>query len=163
MKRSRFFIPSNVYCKNFNNQIHLSGNKGNIFLYFSSKLKQKSNVVCFESKLTSYDEALFKQAALGVSTKYSIEIILKGIGFTVEKNNNKLVFNLNYSHPVVVAVPQIISIEIKKKTIRLSSSHLDVLKNFARKIRKNRFPNPYKEGGIFYKNEQFIGKEGKKN
>ena len=162
MSNCRFLIPHNVNCVLLNNKIFLSGPKGHVPLNFLFDFKQQSNIVCFRPQLNTYESAYFKQAALGASLKYNTEITLKGIGFNVTKENNHLTLRLNYSHLVVIFIPEVISVEIRKKTIRISSSHFDLLKNFARKIRKYRFPSPYKESGIFYKNEHFIRKEGKK-
>jgi large subunit ribosomal protein L6 len=99
---------------------------------------------------------------IGVSEQFQITLILEGVGYRAALQNNELVLNLGYSHPVKLEIPETISIEVvQNTTINLKSCDKELLGLFASNIRAWRQPEPYKGKGILYKNEQIIRKAGK--
>jgi large subunit ribosomal protein L6 len=99
---------------------------------------------------------------IGVSEQFEITLILKGVGYRAAVQNNELVLNLGYSHPVILEIPEGISVEVlKNTTINLKSCEKELLGLFAANIRAWRQPEPYKGKGILYKDEQIVRKAGK--
>jgi large subunit ribosomal protein L6 len=99
---------------------------------------------------------------IGVSEQFEITLVLKGVGYRAAVQKNELVLNLGYSHPVILEIPEGISVEVvKNTTINLKSCDKELLGLFAANIRAWRRPEPYKGKGILYKDEQIIRKAGK--
>ena len=157
-----FRLPVGVECSSNNGKVSVSGSKGIVVFDSVSKLHRKGNMVIFLPYLTSYYSSIFTQAVQGVVLGYTIELSLKGIGYRVRKENEKLIFSLGYSRPVILKIPNDISVKFNKKTFSLMSPNFGVLQNFATSIRSYRFPDCYKGSGILYDGEIIICKEGKK-
>lgn len=104
-----------------------------------------------------------KQAIVGVTTGFSVEMGMKGVGFKALVKGKDLVLNAGYSHDVVMPMPEGISVEILGPTeFKIIGIDKCAVGMFADKVRKVRKPEPYKGKGIFYKDETIIRKEGKK-
>jgi large subunit ribosomal protein L6 len=105
---------------------------------------------------------LINNMVIGVSEQFQVTLILKGVGYRAAVQNNEIVLNLGYSHPVKLEIPKTISVEvIQNTTINLKSCDKELLGLFAANIRAWRQPEPYKGKGILYKGEQIIRKAGK--
>jgi large subunit ribosomal protein L6 len=105
---------------------------------------------------------LINNMVMGVSKQFQLTLILKGVGYRASVQKNEIVLSLGYSHPVKLAIPKDISIEIiQNTTINLKSCDKELLGLFASNIRAWRKPEPYKGKGILYKDEQIIRKAGK--
>ncbi len=91
----------------------------------------------------------------------SLEII--GVGYRFALKGKTLVISAGYSHPVEMAIPEGITIEVPSNT-ELTVKGIDKIQvgEFAANIRKVRKPEPYKGKGIRYKDEHIRRKEGKK-
>lgn len=157
-----FRLPVGVECSSNNGKVSVSGSKGIVVFDSVSKLHRKGNMIIFLPYLTSYYSSIFTQAVQGVVLGYTIELSLKGIGYRVRKENEKLIFSLGYSRPVILKIPNDISVKFNKKTFSLMSPNFGALQNFSTSIRSYRFPDCYKGSGILYDGEIIICKEGKK-
>nr|YP_874468.1 ribosomal protein L6 [Phaeodactylum tricornutum]A0T0J3.1 RecName: Full=Large ribosomal subunit protein uL6c; AltName: Full=50S ribosomal protein L6, chloroplastic [Phaeodactylum tricornutum CCAP 1055/1]ABK20691.1 50S ribosomal protein L6 [Phaeodactylum tricornutum]QHR85645.1 50S ribosomal protein L6 [Phaeodactylum tricornutum] len=105
---------------------------------------------------------LINNMVIGVSEQFEIILELKGVGYRAAVQNNEIILNLGYSHPVNIKIPNIISVEVvQNTTINLKSCDKELLGLFAANIRAWRQPEPYKGKGILYKGEQIIRKAGK--
>lgn len=105
---------------------------------------------------------LINNMVVGVSEQFQLTLILKGVGYRAAVQNNEIVLNLGYSHPVKLEIPKTISVEVvQNTTINLKSCDKELLGLFAANIRAWRQPEPYKGKGILYKGEQIIRKAGK--
>ena len=105
---------------------------------------------------------LINNMIIGVSEQFDLTLILKGVGYRAVVQGKEIILNLGYSHPVKMAIPEDISIEVvQNTTINLKSCDKEKLGLFASNIRAWRRPEPYKGKGILYKNEQIIRKAGK--
>jgi large subunit ribosomal protein L6 len=105
---------------------------------------------------------LINNMVIGVSKQFDITLILKGVGYRAAVQQNELVLNLGYSHPVKIEIPKEISVEIvQNTTINIKSCDKELLGRFAANIRSWREPEPYKGKGILYKDEKIIRKAGK--
>ena len=100
---------------------------------------------------------------IGVSTGYTKNLEIVGVGYRCSVSGNTIELNVGYSHPVKMTAPAGITVSSEGPT-KLSISGIDKQKvsEFAAKIRENRQPEPYKGKGIRYENEYIRRKEGKK-
>jgi large subunit ribosomal protein L6 len=105
---------------------------------------------------------LINNMVIGVSEQFQVTLILKGVGYRAAVQNNEIVLNLGYSHPVKLEIPKTVSVDIvQNTTINLKSCDKELLGLFAANIRAWRQPEPYKGKGILYKGEQILRKAGK--
>ena len=99
---------------------------------------------------------------IGVSEQFQLTLLLKGVGYRAAVQGKKIVLNLGYSHPVIMDIPETISVEVAQNTtINLKSCDKELLGLFGANIRAWRRPEPYKGKGILYQGEQIIRKAGK--
>ena len=85
------------------------------------------------------------------------KLVMKGLGLKARFGFRKkfIELRLGYSHPLRIKMDSQIKAGIEKSILVFSSLNKSKLGNFVYKIRKLRFPNPYKGKGIWYKNERF--------
>lgn len=163
MKRGLFRLPPQVQCVGVARKILISGPQGKIFIYLPVKFIQRGCTICFSRPLKNLEMVLFKQAIYGVSLLYKISLTLHGIGYRVENRNNMLFLKVGYSHALYIEVPNNVEVLLYKNNIACYSAQLITLRNFVTKIRKIRFPDVYKGGGVLYSGEIIKKKEGKKS
>lgn len=98
----------------------------------------------------------------GVSTGFVRELEIEGVGYRVDQHGAYLRFDLGYSHPILLEVPEGIEVAIDRQTkIKMTGYDRELLGEVAAKIRGLRPPEPYKGKGIRYKDERIIRKVGK--
>ena len=105
---------------------------------------------------------LINNMVVGVSEQFKLTLILKGVGYRAAVQGKEIVLNLGYSHPVKIAIPEDVTVEVAQNTtVNLKSCNKELLGLFAANIRAWRLPEPYKGKGILYEGEQIIRKAGK--
>jgi large subunit ribosomal protein L6 len=107
--------------------------------------------------------ALLANAVNGVSTGFSKQLDIVGVGYRAEVKGSHVQFALGYSHPVIFDIPAGIKVEIEAKINRVTVSGADrqQVGQVAAEIRRLRKPDPYKGKGIKYTNEVLRRKVGK--
>lgn len=107
--------------------------------------------------------ALTANAVTGVSTGFTRELDIVGIGYRAEMKTDEIIsFSLGYSHPIEFVLPKGVSCRIDKQThLVLTSIDKQVLGQIAANIRSLRPPEPYKQKGIRYTGEVLRKKVGK--
>jgi len=106
--------------------------------------------------------ALIANMVKGVSEGYSRGLEVRGVGWKVAKQGNKLVMNVGFSHPVEIAEPEGIKFDCPSPTeINVSGIDKVLVGQVAADIRAVRIPEPYHGYGIRYKGENVEHKEGK--
>lgn len=106
--------------------------------------------------------ALIANMVKGVSEGYQKALEVKGVGWKVAMQGNKLVMNIGFSHPVEFVQPEGIKIECPTQTdIVISGIDKVVVGQVAADLRAFRKPEPYHGYGIRYKGENVEHKEGK--
>ena len=103
-----------------------------------------------------------KNMLTGVNTPFTKELIVEGVGFKVALNGKTLNLKVGYSHDVNFEVPEGLTVEVEKTTIKLSSIDKELLGQFAAEIRASKKPEPYKGKGIRYSDEVIRRKQGKR-
>ncbi|MBI5283321.1 MAG: 50S ribosomal protein L6 [Candidatus Solibacter usitatus] len=106
--------------------------------------------------------ALTANAVTGVSTGFTRELDIVGIGYRAEVKGNVIVFTLGYSHAIEFVLPKGIDCKVDKNThLVLSGIDKQELGQVAANIRSLRPPEPYKLKGIRYTGEALRKKVGK--
>jgi large subunit ribosomal protein L6 len=98
----------------------------------------------------------------GVTQGFSKSLDLVGVGYRVNKQGEKIVLNVGYSHPVEIVPDKGIEFEVPSQTkIVVKGIDKELVGQTAAKIRAVREPEPYKGKGIMYEGERILRKEGK--
>ena len=108
--------------------------------------------------------ALVYNAVQGVTTGWTKELDIVGIGYRAElKGKSMVVFTLGYSHPIEFPLPTGIEVAIDPKQLHLTVSGIDRQKvgQVAADMRSLRKPDPYKNKGVRYTGEKLKKKVGK--
>src|ERR1700743_735562 len=100
---------------------------------------------------------------LGVTKGYEKKLELVGVGYRAAVQGKALNLTLGFSHPVVFAIPEGITIEAPTVTeIVIKGIDRQKVGQVAAEIRDIRPPEPYKGKGVKYSGEKITLKEGKK-
>ncbi|MBV9349352.1 MAG: 50S ribosomal protein L6 [Patescibacteria group bacterium] len=103
-----------------------------------------------------------KNMIAGVNKKYEKKLTLEGIGYRVELQGKSLKFQVGFSHPVLMPIPEDLSVSVEKNAMTVSGIDKDRVGQFAADIRAVKKPEPYKGKGIRYEGEYVRQKQGKK-
>lgn len=99
----------------------------------------------------------------GVSTGFERKLELVGVGYRAAAQGKNLNLTLGFSHPVVYAAPEGITIETPSQTeIVIKGNDRQRVGQVAADIRSYRPPEPYKGKGVRYAGEKIELKEAKK-
>ncbi|MBQ3494192.1 MAG: 50S ribosomal protein L6 [Clostridia bacterium] len=106
--------------------------------------------------------ALIANMVTGVTTGFERNLIIQGVGYKAQKQGNKLVLNLGYSHNIEVEEIPGITIECPSQLeIKIKGADKQAVGQFASKIRDLRKVEPYHGYGVRYDDEVVIRKVGK--
>jgi large subunit ribosomal protein L6 len=98
----------------------------------------------------------------GVTTGFARGLELVGVGYRAQKQGDKLVLSVGYSHPVEMTPEAGLEVEVPVPTkIVIKGIDKQRVGEFAANIRAVRAPEPYKGKGIRYEGEVVRRKEGK--
>ena len=99
----------------------------------------------------------------GVTKGFEEKLEITGVGYRAAVQGKNLQLQLGYSHDVVFAIPEGITIVAPKPTeITITGSDKQKVGQVAADIRDFRPPEPYKGKGVKYAGEYIFRKEGKK-
>ena len=99
----------------------------------------------------------------GVSTGFTRNLEINGVGYRAAMQGNKLQLNLGFSHPVEMEIPAGLAVKVENNTkIEITGKDKQLLGQFASEIRAKRPPEPFKGKGVKYAEEHIVRKEGKK-
>ncbi len=105
---------------------------------------------------------LIANMVTGVNESYKKELEVNGVGYRVQVQGKDLVMNIGYSHQVIMAAPEGITVECPSPNkIIISGADKQKVGQFAAEVREKRPPEPYKGKGIKYADEHIRRKEGK--
>lgn len=98
----------------------------------------------------------------GVEKEFKRDLEINGVGYRAQKQGNKLVLNMGFSHPIEFEERDNLTIEVPSQTsIIVKGIDKEKVGQLCAEIRKVRPPEPYKGKGIKYVGERIIRKEGK--
>ena len=98
----------------------------------------------------------------GVKSGFTRELEFMGTGYRVAVAENEVVLNMGFSHEIKLAIPEGLTVAVKKNSIIVSGANKQVVGQLAAEIRSVRPPEVYKGKGIRYKEEIIRRKAGKK-
>ena len=152
------------------NLVTVKGPKGTLVkkLHPDMIIKMDAGVITVELKneeqnnLQGLTRTLLNNMIVGVSEGCKKELEVNGVGYRVQKQGNKLVMNMGFSHPVEFEDRGDVKIEAPNpNSIIVVGPDKEAVGQLAAEIRKVRPPEPYKGKGIKYIDERIIRKEGK--
>ena len=164
-------VPEGVTVKVENDIVTVTGPKGSLSqkMLKGISLEQEGNTITLTrvndaaKAMHGTMNALLHNMILGVTKGYEKGLEIIGVGYRFNVAGNKLTINAGYSHPVVMNVPEGLTVEAPSNTeIVVKGIDKVLVGEFAANVRKVRKPEPYKGKGIKYKGEVIRRKEGKK-
>jgi large subunit ribosomal protein L6 len=119
-----------------------------------------------KAALHGLTRALAANAVQGVSTGFTRELQIFGIGYRCEVKGRIATFTLGYSHPIEFYLPDGIDLKVDKPVgnltpLTLTGGDRQLLGQVAANMRALRPPDPYKNKGIRYAGEALRKKVGK--
>jgi large subunit ribosomal protein L6 len=107
--------------------------------------------------------ALVNNMVAGVTAGFEKKLTIIGVGFRAAVQGKKVNLTLGYSHPIVYAIPDGITVEAPDQTnLVVRGADKQLVGQVAAEIRGFRPPEPYKGKGVRYVDEQIVRKEAKK-
>ena len=165
-------IPAGVTASIDNGVITVKGPKGSLDFKFNPAMTveikgdvievTRPNDAKENRSLHGLTRTLIHNMVIGVTEGYSKTLEVNGVGYRVQKQGNKCVMNLGYSHQVIVEDTEDIKIEVPDPNkIIITGIDKQKVGQFAAEVREKRPPEPYKGKGIKYADEVIRRKEGK--
>ena len=166
-------IPSGVECKVNGSRVEVKGPKGQLVrdMHPNMKIELKENAVTvtrptddrLDRSLHGLTRTLINNMVLGVSTGYSKQLNIVGVGYKVALKGKDLDLNLGHSHAINYPAPKGIEFDVdgKKNTVVVKGINKELVGQTAAEIRGFRPPEPYKGKGVMYSTEKIIRKAGK--
>ena len=166
-------LPKGVEFKQDGNVVTLKGSKGELSMELNSEveLTQDEGTLSvaprsgsrFAMAITGTMRSLLANMAQGVTEGFERKLELVGVGYRAQAQGKNLNLSLGFSHPVVYAAPEGISIETPSQTeVVITGTDKQKVGQVAAEIRRFRPPEPYKGKGVRYANERVVLKEAKK-
>jgi large subunit ribosomal protein L6 len=166
-------LPQGVTATIGADAITIKGSKGTMSLALSKHVKvvQEANELKVQNADASREANVFAGSTRahlanlvqGVSKGYERKLELVGVGYRAQVQGKNLNLTLGFSHPVVYAAPEGITIETPTQTeILIKGSDIQRVGQVAADIRAFRPPEPYKGKGVRYSGEKIELKEAKK-
>lgn len=170
--KSPITIPAGVEVKVENNLVTVKGPKGTLTKQMREEItiNIEENVITFTRSsdekevraLHGLTRNLVNNMVIGVTSGFEKTLLLNGVGYKANKQGNKLVLALGYSHPVELVDPEGVTTETPDQTtIKVSGMDKELVGQHAAVIRSKRAPEPYKGKGIKYSDEVIRRKAGK--
>ena len=137
--------------------------KGNVdfsvegtILTFSAKSDEKAHRAFWGTY-----RALAQNIVTGLTTGYSKQLEINGVGYRAAVKGNVLNLQLGFSHDINYDLPEGLEASVEKNVITLKSHDKQVVGQVAAEIRSFRPPEPYKGKGVKYIDEHIVRKAGK--
>ncbi|MCL5264322.1 MAG: 50S ribosomal protein L6 [Chloroflexi bacterium] len=181
--RAPIAIPQGVQVDIHRNTVTVTGPKGQLTRTFhpDMKISKMDDQLLVERPtdngihraLHGLTRTLLANMVTGVATGFKKVLEVTGVGYRVSKQDNRLVMQLGYSHPIEIVPPpgiEVSSVETFTPTtangwlsarITLSGTDKETVGQLAAKIRELRAVEPYKGKGIKYLGERVRRKAGK--
>jgi len=160
-------------------QLEVTGPKGTLKVPIPAGITIEESKGNLEIKRATDDHAalhgltraLAANAVQGVSTGFTRELDIVGIGYRADVKGRVVSFTLGYSHPIEMLLPDGVDVRIDKVAgspiqnlqarLVLSGRDRQLLGQVAANIRSLREPDPYKNKGVRYTGEVLRKKVGK--
>jgi large subunit ribosomal protein L6 len=145
--------------QNYTNNVTVKVEEGQVLVERAADSKQ-------ERAQHGLYRALINNMIAGVSTGFTKELELVGVGYRASNQGQKLDLALGFSHNIVLEVAPEVTLETisekgKNPIVKLTSFDKQLLGQVAAKIRGFRKPEPYKGKGVKFVGEVLRRKAGK--
>jgi large subunit ribosomal protein L6 len=98
----------------------------------------------------------------GVSTGFTKDLEIQGVGFKAAVQGDILNLSLGFSHPIHFPIPGGIKVTVAENTkVKIEGIDRQLVGQVAADIRGYYPPEPYKGKGVRYAGEKIVRKEGK--
>lgn len=165
-------LPANTQISLTNNFLEVKGPKGELKRQLHPKINvehkdgqiivNRNNDSKESRSLHGLTRALIANMVDGVNTGFKKKLEIVGVGYKAELKGKNLQLTIGYSHQIVIALPDSITVTTPSPTeIEISGIDKELVGKIAAKIRSFRKPEPYKGKGIKYENEYIRRKAGK--
>ena len=168
-------VPEGVNINLQNQKIIVSGKLGSLEQDFHDiNVNLENNLISLSRNSESSDakskhglyRSLINNMVIGVSSGFTKELELVGVGYRASVQGQRLDLSLGFSHNILFEIAPEVKIETvsekgKNPIIKLTSHDKQLLGFVAAKIKSFRKPEPYKGKGIRYVGEQVRRKAGK--
>ncbi|MGB0455655.1 MAG: 50S ribosomal protein L6 [Flavobacteriaceae bacterium] len=168
-------VPEGVTIDIADNAITVKGKLGELTQEYSGvSFKIEDNTLTVERDSEKKEHkakhglyrALVNNMIHGVTTGWSKELELVGVGYRASNQGNKLDMALGFSHNIILDIAPEVKVETvsekgKNPIIKLTSFDKQLVGQVAAKIRGFRKPEPYKGKGIKFVGEEIRRKAGK--
>ena len=174
--KNPIIFNDNIKIQLKNSHITIEGPKGKLEHNIPKQIKveKKENQLIINTinnsktakELHGLSRTIINNMVIGVSKGFNKILEIQGVGYRAQvDNNNSLILNVGYSHPVNITAPKDIKINVENNNkIIIQGINKATVGQIASKIRSIRPPEPYKGKGIRYHNEivkKKVGKAGK--
>ena len=164
-------VPSGVTITVDNQVVSVAGSKGTLQQPLLPNLEVKveegvATVSRLNEEATTRAQhglmrSLINNMVVGVSTGFSKQLEINGVGYRAAMAGQSIKFNLGYSHDIMFPVPTGITATIEQNIVTVSGIDKQQVGQVSADIRKLRKPEPYKGKGIKYVGERILRKSGK--
>ena len=165
-------IPAGVEVKVAGTMVTVKGPKGTLEKNFHPNMQiavenneikvTRPNDEKKNRELHGLTRSLLANMVKGVSEGFEKTLEINGVGYRAQKQGNKLVMNLGYSHPVEMDAPEGITFDVPNANqIIVRGIDKELVGQTAAVIRTKRPPEVYRGKGIKYAEEVIRRKEGK--
>lgn len=165
-------IPAGAEVQLNGQELHVKGPRGKLKMNlpesFEAVLKDSS--VCLSPKAKGDDigalhglyRSIIANMIKGVMVGYVKELEIQGVGFKAALQGKKIIFNLGFSRPIEMNIPEGIEIKMADNVnLTVSGPDKQLVGDFAARV-KALFPaEPYKGKGVRFKGEYVRRKVGK--
>lgn len=164
-------IPAGVTVETNGNIVTVKGPKGELSTEINKNITVK--VEGEELTVTRKSDAFknfhgtananISNMIIGVTKGFEKKLETVGVGYRFDVQGKKLKVTAGYSHPIMLDVPEGLTLEAPSNTeLFIRGIDKQLVGEFAANVRKIRKPEPYKGKGIRYQDEHIIRKVGKK-
>jgi len=166
-------LVKDVSAKLDGGSITIKGPKGSLSLALHSEVdvREDGNTLTvaarsgskFANAMAGTTRSLLSNMITGVSQGFEKKLELVGVGYRAQAQGQKVNLSLGFSHPVVYAVPDGITVESPSQTeLLVKGIDRQAVGQVAAELRRYRPPEPYKGKGVRYSGERIVMKEAKK-
>ncbi len=170
--KSPIEVPSGVTVNIKGRQVDVSGPRGELSRKFNRdmSIKLEDNILTVSRpsdgkehrSLHGLMRSLLANMVKGVDQGFEKDLEIVGVGYRAEKDGEKLVLRVGFSHLVEMMPPQGVTVEIEgANKIKVKGINKESVGQMAAEIRAVRPPDSYKGKGIRYAGEVVRLKPGK--
>jgi large subunit ribosomal protein L6 len=165
-------IPDKVKIDIKDTTVHVEGPRGKVHKTFAPvvtiTISDKQLIVApigetrFANAMYGTARSIISSMVKGVTTGFSKDLEIQGVGFKANLKGKQLDLALGYSHPIVMDIPDGIKITVVEGTrLKVEGCDKQLVGAVTAEIRSYYPPEPYKGKGVRIVGERVRRKEGK--